>query len=351
MKTETKKKTKKKKGVKRFFIVLIILLVMGASLVGIDFYQKVYTPFKEYKDAITIQVDKGASVSSVGKLLFREKIISSYNYFRIYYRLYFEGASFKSGEYRFGRPMNMRQVIEKLNQGKVVLYKVTVKEGLINKEIAAVMERQRNIKYEDFINSTRNVSHIEALDPEAEDLEGYLYPDTYHIRKDISAAEIVRLMVGKFKENFTDAMKFQAEKLGLSIREIVTMASLIEKETASREERFLIASVFHNRLRIGMPMGCDPTIIYALKRDDLYRGKLGWKELKYDSPYNSRLHKGLPPGPICSPGYASIEAALYPETTKYLYFVAKNYKTHYFSKNLKEHNWAVRKYIINRKRN
>ena len=145
-------------------------------------------------------------------------------------------------------------------------------------------------------------------------------------------------------------MRRRANTLNLSVREVVILASLIEKETSSRHERFLISSVFHNRLRIGMPMGCDPTIVYALKRDNLYTGKLRWKDLKYKSPYNTRIHRGLPPGPICNPGFASIEGALFPDNTKYLYFVAKDSKTHYFSKNLKEHNWAVRKYIKNKKR-
>jgi len=190
---------------------------------------------------------------------------------------------------------------------------------------------------------------IQDLDPNAPDLEGYLFPDTYMVHKGITAEDMVKLMVSKFRDHFSHSMKWRAEELRLSIREVVTLASLIEKETASREERFLISSVFHNRLRIGMPMGCDPTIIYALKRDNLYRGKLGWDELKYDSPYNTRLHRGLPPGPICNPGFASIEAALYPENTKYLYFVAKDHRSHYFSKSLKEHNRAVRKYIINKK--
>jgi len=140
-------------------------------------------------------------------------------------------------------------------------------------------------------------------------------------------------------------------ELDMSIREILTLASLIEKETSSREERFLISSVFHNRLRIGMPLGCDPTIIYALKKEGKWDGDIRWKDLKMDSPYNTRIHRGLPPGPICSPGIHSIEAALFPENTTYLYFVAKDSKTHYFSKNLKEHNWAVHKYILKKEKN
>ncbi|MCP5103767.1 MAG: endolytic transglycosylase MltG, partial [bacterium] len=325
---------------KKFIIIFLLLLVIAAVLLGIDFYHKVFTPYKEYPDTLTIQVRKGATISAVGRLLHREKIIADYSYFKIYYRLFFKGAGIKAGEYLFDRPMTMREVIEKLNQGRVVLHKVTVKEGLIVKEVARLMEKRRGIKYETFMRAARDIALVHRFDTMAEDLEGYLYPDTYHIRKDTSADEMVKLMVKKFKDNFTNSMKWRAEQLGMSMREIVTLASLIEKETAAREERFLISSVFHNRLKIGMPMGCDPTIIYALKRDNVYRGKLGWKELKYDSPYNTRLHRGLPPGPICSPGYASIEAALFPENTKYLYFVAKDNRSHYFSKTLKEHNWA-----------
>lgn len=333
---------------KKFLIILLLILLAIAALVGVDFYHKVYTPYKEYPGTISIEVKRGASVSAVGRLLHREKIISSYNYFRVYHRLFYKGAAVQSGEYLFDRPMTMGEVIEKLNQGKVVLHKVTIKEGLIVKEIAQVLEKRRGIKAGEFMRSARDIGLVHGFDTMADDLEGYLFPDTYHIRKDTTADEMVRMMVNKFKENFTNSMRWRAEELGLSVREVVTLASLIEKETAAREERFLISSVFHNRLKIGMPMGCDPTIIYALKRDNIYRGKLGWKELKYDSPYNTRLHKGLPPGPICSPGYASIEAALFPENTRYLYFVAKDGRSHYFSKNLKEHNWAVRKFILKR---
>jgi UPF0755 protein len=169
------------------------------------------------------------------------------------------------------------------------------------------------------------------------------------VQKGLTADDFIKLQVKKFKENFTNAMKWRAREIGLSIREVVTLASLIEKETAVREERFLISSVFHNRLRLGMSLDCDPTIIYAMKKIGRYNGKIGWDDLKIDSPYNTRLHNGLPPGPICSPGFASIEAALFPENTRYLFFVSMDGSAHYFSKTLGEHNQAVRKYIIGKK--
>ncbi len=343
-----KKKKKTLKILKKFFIIFIMLLIVAIALVGLDFYQKVFTSYKNYPDAVTIEVKKGAAVSIVGRQLAQQKIIASYLYFRIYYRLFFAGTSIKSGEYQFDRPMTMKEVIEILIQGKVVLHKVTIREGLIIKEIAELLQQERSIAADRFIRAAQNIALVRDLDSEADSLEGFLYPDTYHIRRETDADEMVRLMVDKFKENFSDSMKWRAEKLGMSIRQVLTLASLIEKETSSREERFLISSVFHNRLKAGMTLGCDPTIIYALKKIGKYTGKLGWNDLKLDSPYNTRLFKGLPPGPICNPGYASIEAALFPESTQYLYFVAKNPQSHYFSKTLDEHNWAVRKFIIDR---
>ncbi|HLP57339.1 MAG TPA: endolytic transglycosylase MltG [Candidatus Deferrimicrobium sp.] len=339
---------KKKKNAKKIFIIFLSIFIAAVVLMGIDFYQKVYTAYKNYPDAVIIEVKKGTSVSGIALQLSRENIIGSSLYFKIYYRLFFTQTSIKSGEYQFDRPMSMKEVIEMLTQGRVLLHKITIPEGLIIKEIAVLLKQMRGISSESFIKAADNVTLVRDLDAGADNLEGFLFPDTYHVRRDTNADEIVRMMVEKFKENFTDSMKWRAEKLGMSIRQVVTLASLIEKETSSREERFLISSVFHNRLKSGMTLGCDPTNIYALKRVGKYNGKLGWKDLKFDSPYNTRLYRGLPPGPICNPGYASIEAALFPENTQYLYFVAKNPQTHYFSKTLDEHNWAVRKFIINR---
>lgn len=342
---------KKSRPLKKFFIVLIILFIVLAVLIGIDFYQKVFTPYAGYDGkAFTINIKPGSTVSAIGRQLYRSHIISNYYYFRIYYRLFFNNMSFKTGEYQFDRPMTMKEVIEKLHEGLVKLHKITIKEGLIIREIAQQLANHRHLNFDirEFIRLARSPQLIRSLDPEAPDLEGYLFPDTYMVRKGITAEEMVQYMVNRFKDTFSNSMKWRAQELNLSIREVVTLASLIEKETSSREERFLISSVFHNRLRQGMGMDCDPTIIYALKRDNKYNGKLGWKDLKYDSPYNTRLYRGLPPGPICSPGFDSLEAALYPENTKYLYFVAKDSRSHYFSETLAEHNRAVRKYILNR---
>ncbi len=334
--------------VKKVIIFLFIVIIMIAGIIGYDFYRKISTPYRGYEQPVVITIKPGMPVSSIARMLYGKKIISNYYYFRLYYRIYHQGVHFKSGEYKFDEPLTMKQIVQKLIEGKVLLYKVTIKEGLTIQETAQLLEERYNMSFEKFVMKAKDAHLVRDIDRQAEDLEGYLLPDTYMIQKGITAEDFVNIMVDNFKQHFTNAMKWRARELNMTIREIVSLASLIEKETASREERFLISSVFHNRIRIGMSLDCDPTIIYALKRDNRYEGKLGWDELKYQSPYNTRLNRGLPPGPICNPGIASIEAALFPENTKYLYFVAKDSRTHYFSKTLKEHNQAVKKYIINK---
>jgi len=334
---------------KKFFLFLIVTFLVIVVIIGFDVYKKIFVPYKGYKNSIVVQIEKGSSVSNIAKLLYQKNIIPSYTYFVLYYRLFFASTHLKSGEYEFNKRLNMKEIIKKLKKGKVLLYKITIKEGMTIEETADFLEKNHNLNQEKFIQATNNINLISALDEKATDLEGYLYPDTYLVQKGITPEKFVGLMVDKFKKNFSNSMLWRAKDLNFTIREIISLASLIEKETSLRSERFLISSVFHNRLKIKMPLGCDPTIIYALKKAHIYTGKIRWKDLEYDSPYNTRIHKGIPPGPICSPGFASIEAALFPEDSLYLYFVAKDIKSHYFSKTLKEHNWAVKKYIINRK--
>jgi len=334
---------------KKTLLIVTGLLLIGGLAAGLLFQRAARRPYRGYSSpSIRVEVRPGMGVGAIASLLDRKGVIRDQFLYKVYLRVTFPGVTFKAGEYRFDRPLNFRGVTEKLRRGRVILYKVTVREGLTIQQTARVVAEQHSIKAQDFITACRDAGRIRDIDPGAGDLEGYLFPDTYLVRKGISAGEMVGLMVNRFKRNFTPLMRWQAGELGFSLREVVILASLIEKETALREERFLISSVFHNRLRIGMPLGCDPTIIYALMREDRYDGKLSWEDLKIDSPYNTRIYKGLPPGPICSPGIAAIEGALYPKKTRYLYFVAKDDRSHYFSKTLREHNRAVRRYIINR---
>ena len=331
---------------KRFFLFLLFLALAVGSWFGYRIYQKIFLPYQGYAKNAVVRIESGMPVSAIGRKLQEQGVIASAEYFNRYYRLFFAGKKLKAGEYLFDGPLSMRQVIVKLEQGKAILYKVTVKEGLWIGETAQVFETAGMFPAREFIKASRNVSLVRDIDPDATDLEGYLFPDTYLVRKDITAREMAALMVDHFSQNFSNTFAWRARDIGFTVRQAIIMASLIEKETANRDERFLVSSVFHNRLRKNMLLDCDSTIVYALKKAGIYDGDIRWADLKDGSPYNTRQHRGLPPGPIASPGYASLEAALYPENSEYLFFVAKGGGNHYFSRTLAEHNRAVRKFII-----
>jgi UPF0755 protein len=234
--------------------------------------------------------------------------------------------------------------LETLLQGKVHLYPVTIAEGLTGVETFAVFISAAFGTQETFAAAFAITTEIALLDPKAADLEGYLFPETYHFPKGAAAAEILNGMVSQFKEAFGPDERRRAAEIGMTPREVVILASLIEKETSRIEEKPLVSAVFQNRLRIGMKLDCDPTIIYALKRAGPFEGPLRTKDLKFDSPYNTYLYRGLPPGPICNPGRVSIKAALFPASADFLYFVADRNGGHVFSRTIREHQAAVRDY-------
>jgi UPF0755 protein len=235
-------------------------------------------------------------------------------------------------------------VIQTLVRGQVLLYPMTLPEGLTRRETARHLNSAYGVDGEAFLAASSDPGPARDWDTEAADLEGYLLPETYHFPKDVTPAEVAEAMVSQFRSVFSEGWKRRAAELGLSVREVVILASLVEKETSRGEERALVSAVFHNRLRIGMKLDCDPTIVYALKQTDSYTGRLRYKDLKLDSPYNTYLYPGLPPGPIANPGRASLEAALYPEDVDYLYFVSRNDGSHQFSRTYREHLNAVNKY-------
>jgi len=256
-------------------------------------------------------------------------------------RLMGKDRSIRAGEYRFHTLMTPREILEMLCMGRVVFHKVTVPEGLTVRQIAALLESRGFVSQEDFLLESRKVDLIRAFGVEEDSLEGYLFPDTYHFAMGVSAGEILKAMVHRFHAVYSPEMRERQAAQGWRLHEVVTLASIIEKETGSEQERGLVSSVLINRLRSGMPLQCDPTVIYGLEEFD---GKLRREHLQRPSPYNTYLNKGIPPGPICNPGLSSLQAVLYPEDTPYLYFVSKNDGTHAFSTNLAEHNRAVDKH-------
>jgi UPF0755 protein len=250
----------------------------------------------------------------------------------------------KAGEYAIAIPDSPKNILQVLSQGSVYLHSITIPEGLIIQEIAELLDSEGFAAKQDFLQDVAETSLISSLDKDAPNLEGYLFPETYRFSKGTSSEEIVAAMVFQFTKVFSQEWIERAAELGMSIRDIVTLASLIEKETSLRKEKKIISAVFHNRLRISMKLDCDPTIIYILKLEGRFKDRLRTRDLKYDSPFNTYLYSGLPPGPIANPGRGSLEAALYPTDEKFLYFVSKNDGSHHFSQTFREHQNAVNKY-------
>jgi UPF0755 protein len=247
----------------------------------------------------------------------------------------------KAGEYRFTAPMHALDVIDKIARGDVYKRLLTFREGLTIDEMAQVFEEKGFGQAGAFKKAAGNTRLIADLDPQAADLEGYLFPETYSLPRDTPASVVVEQMVGAFRAAMTEQVRAAAKAAGLSVRQLVTLASLVEKETGAANERPLVAAVYRNRMKTGMGMQADPTVIYALQKAGQYRGNLTKDNLQFDSPYNTYKYPGLPPGPIAAPGRASLEAAAMPADVDYLYFVSKNDGTHVFASTLAEHNKNV----------
>jgi UPF0755 protein len=315
------------------------------SLVGWNFWQdQVNAPYRGYLNPeCRVTVPFGAGIQEIGSRLEREGIIKSSLLFVLYLR--FQGyPSLMAGEYEFTTPLSIPQVVERLRRGDVVKRKFTIPEGLTLAEIAALWEEEGNGRIEDFLRVATSPALISDLDPDARDLEGYLFPDTYFLASDTDEQKIVGRMVGKFRQFWNPERQEAARTFQMTVREIVTLASLVEKETGTPSERPLVSAVFHNRLRLGIRLMCDPTVIYAVRLRKPYDGVINQSDLNLDSPYNTYVYPGLPPGPIANPGGQSIDAALNPAPADYLYFVSKNDGTHYFSRDYGSHQRAVERY-------
>lgn len=328
------------KIIKWAFILGITTILVLSTWFSIEFYFAVKSLPKE----ISFEVEKGRKVEEIAQNLKESGVIQKKWPLLLGYKLFYSHQSLKAGEYRLQLPLSAKQVLSILIEGKVYLHALTIPEGLTRREIAAHIESFSSMKKEKFLEASSNTNRISSWDKEASSLEGYLFPETYHFPKGVSAEEVVEAMVSEFEKTFHQEWKKRAQELGMSIREIVILSSLVEKETSIPEERRLISAVFHNRLKRGMKLDCDPTIIYILKEEGRFTGRLRTKDLRLDSPYNTYLYPGLPPSPICNPGKESMEAALYPSEENYLYFVSKNNGSHKFSYTLKEHLKAVREY-------
>lgn len=250
-----------------------------------------------------------------------------------------------AGEYEFAPGLSLLEVVRRIEQGKGLVHQVTIPEGYAASQIVELLHEKGLVDQKRFMALLQDPRLLRQYGVDGPSLEGYLFPDTYRLVRGLDEEAIIRLMAQRFAEVFGPAERARAMALKMSVAEIVTLASLIEREAKADEERPLISAVFHNRLRLGMPLQSDPTVIYGLSR---FNGKLTRANLRAPSPYNTYLHRGLPPGPIASPGRASVMAALYPASSRYLYFVSRNDGTHVFSNTLREHDAMVRRYQIRR---
>jgi len=336
---------------KRVLIALTVLVLIAAAAGGVV-YRRVITPYKGYADAEQfVDVPAGAGMRGIEQRLVAAGVVRDAITFRM--ALWRSGAAkrLKAGEYRFDQAMTPADVIGKIARGEVYVINVMFPEGLTVGEMSKIFEAHGFGPAASFADAARNVALVRDLDPKAPDLEGYLFPETYPLSRHTDAPALARLMVERFEHVLTPELRASASARGLSVRQLVTLASIVERETARADERPIVAAVYENRLRIGMLLQCDPTVIFALQRDGKYTGSLHHDDLMYDSPYNTYRYPGLPPGPIAAPGRASLEAAAYPAAADYLYFVSRNDGSHEFARTLLEHNRNVQKYQVQYFRN
>lgn len=324
---------------------LIIFLFASIFLVMAYFDIVSNRPASSLQQVKKVEIPRGYSLKKIVNLLKKETLIENRSTFVILAHLRGTTGQLKAGEYLLSTDMTPLEIMDKLLKGNVITYSLTIPEGYTIKEITNLLEKNKLLDKERFAALTRDRKLLNSLEIKAESLEGYLFPDTYHFPKGTKEEEIIRKMVEKLNNLFTEDIKTRLKQINFSKHEILTLASLIEKEARIDSERKLISAVFHNRLKKNMLLQSDPTVIYALKD---FHGNIRKKDLQIDSPYNTYVYRGLPPAPIANPGKDSILAALYPAEVDYFYFVAKNNGEHYFSSSFKEHNKAVRKYQLKR---
>ncbi len=331
----------------RLFTILSIAVILGAGVFLVNLWIFIDTPSSRAEIAQTIVVDRGEHLSHIVDELYEKGVIGNIPLFKAYVVLRSAESKVRAGEYIFPPHATPSEVLDLLMKGEFATKKVTIPEGWTMKEIAGLLGSLKLADPDRFLLKCSDTEFIRSLGIASSTLEGYLFPDTYEIFKPKNEEEVLKKFVDHFKDVYAKQFEQRAKEVGMSEADVMTLASIVEKETGSKSERPLIAGVFLNRLKIGMPLATDPTIIYGIPN---FNGNLTKQNLTTPGPYNTYLNVGLPPTPISNPGAASIRAVLYPTPSDYLYFVSKNDGTHYFSKTKEEHEEAVKKYQISRMR-
>ena len=333
-------------------LVSSLIILVAIFIFAVRFFV-VPIPWNIKENSVYVIIEEGDSMAKIVDRLKEINLIKNGKWFLILSEVLGKDRHIQAGRYDFEKGATLYSIFRKLVKGEGTYVDVVIPEGLTLKEIAGILEREIGIDSTEFMKITIDSQFTRGLDIPAPNLEGYLFPNTYKLSWGIKPARVAQIMVNEFKKTFDSVLLGRSEEINFSMHEVVTLASMIEAEAKDGKEREAISAVYHNRLKLGMLLQCDPTVIYALGGD---RGQLilnsnhpegqtsvptlFLKDLEIDSPYNTYKYPGLPPGPICNPGKASIMAALYPADVDYLYFVAKGDGTHIFSSTLDEHNRA-----------
>jgi UPF0755 protein len=323
----------------------IHLLIAAALLIVVPsalFHLFLATPSGSGKNVFLCDFGRGESLRSIATSLEERKVIKSAGFFVLYARLRGDAGRLKAGHYKLSDDLPPVEILRRMVAGEVFVFRFTAPEGYSIYQIAELLSERRMFDKGAFLKECFKRPLLEELGIEGKSVEGYLYPSTYDFNPGISPADVIRRMVKQFEKVYQSDFSGSVKKCGLSKREIIILASMIEKEAMAPWERPIIASVFHNRLLRGMPLQSDPTAVYGVRA---FAGSVSKDDICRKTPYNTYLIGGLPPGPIGNPGREAIRAAMNPAKTDYLYFVARKDGTHYFSRTLEEHNLAVRRFL------
>jgi len=334
---------------KRILIALFLLLALALAAGALVVVPAIHHPYKGHTQPVIVQIAPGTRAPILVHNLMTSGVLARRWPFLV---CYFAGRlahrRVKAGEYMFDRALSPIDVYSKLMRGEIYLHTVLVPEGSDRFDIAQIVHDTMEVNPDDFLRLAGQAAAIHDLDPQATTLEGYLFPDTYRYPRGVAAPTIIQTMLTRFRRVFAAKFKTELEQSGKSLHDVITLASLVEKETPDPAERPVVAGVFARRLEKGMELACDPTVVYAARLDhrmsDHPTPPIKRSDLAFDSPYNTYLHAGQPPGPIANPGEASIRAALQPAPGDALYFVSNNHGGHVFAATLAEHDKNVAQY-------
>ena len=325
---------------KSFLITLCLVLVSAVLFAGFVF-SYIFFSVSPKSGIVEIRIEQGESFSTVVRKLRDQKVVTNEKLFSLWARYSGSEKKIHWGLYRFELPLSPSEVLNRMVLGKGIFQRVTIPEGLTVKEVADLLAKMGIVPQEQFLAAAYDSELLSSLGLQDKGIEGYLFPNTYNFIPETPSREIILKMTEQFRKSVEPLAGQHKGDNGLTPHEIVTLASIIEKETGVEAERPLVSAVFHNRLKLKMPLQSDPTVIYGLKD---FNGNLTRKDLSAASPYNTYRIPALPPGPICNPGLSSLRAALHPASVPFLYFVSKNDGTHHFSESLESHSQAVKAY-------